>query len=145
LLPLLKNSDYNLIITSDHGQMHFSKSSYIKIMPESELMNYLILPPWGSHRAQIVNVMNGKEKAFEDFFLKKYEKNALLVESEEAIKSGLFGRNYVDDKFRNRFGTHLIIPRKNEFFYYLAPGKTKDFERDFGQHSGLSSDEMEIR
>jgi len=144
LIPLLDEKGYSLIITSDHGHMDFIKDSVVGIKPEGGIMDYMTSHPWGSPRALFMNAMNGKERQFEESFEKHYGKNALLFDVEEALKSGLFGSAYPNNRMRYRFGTHLAVAKGNSFFHYVKPNDKKKFSDTFGHHSGMSAEEMLI-
>ena len=55
LLQDLMGSDYNLIITSDHGQVEVAER--INIDSKSDIMDYLVSPPWGDTRVAFLNVV----------------------------------------------------------------------------------------
>ncbi len=143
LIPALKGSDYNLIITADHGTIEGSKK--IKIRYDARIMDYMLMPPWGDSRIRYAYAAPGKEKQFESYFEKKYGKYALLINSEDAIKSGIFGSRSVKDKIRARFGTHVIIMKGNTTIEYSYPVREPSKRSTMlGYHSGLTEDEMRV-
>lgn len=145
LLPVLEANDYNLVITADHGQVEVMRSTNVSIGATNGLMQYLDAPIWGMGRAPILSVADGMEKKAEDFISRKYSKMAMLVESDEMIKSGIFGRSNVAGGIRYRFGTHMLVPKGSFYFSYLYPGKELRLRgKKFGHHGGLSSYEMEV-
>jgi hypothetical protein len=145
LVPILKANGYNLIITSDHGHLDFNKDHIVPITPTGGIMDYLAMRPWGSPRALFFDVLGGEEKKFEDTFSKMYGSKALLIDSEEALRSGLFGNTHnANSAMRYRFGTHMAIAKDHAFFRYIKPGDNKKPKERFGHHSGMSKDEMEI-
>ena len=141
LLRDLIASDYNLIITADHGQIEIDKR--INIDSKSEIMDYLVNPPWGDARVAYLNVIPGKEKSFKRFFEKKYGNLAILAESDTVIKTGIFGKLKVNEQIRSRFGSHIIIMTGRNIIKYKYP-VLKIEELKAGTHSGLSEDEMYI-
>ncbi|MCL5093130.1 MAG: alkaline phosphatase family protein [Candidatus Marsarchaeota archaeon] len=144
LIPALKQSGWETVITSDHGQGSFNEKDLRKISPQSKVMENLTTYPWGTHRSMFFNAVDGKGKLFEDEFQRSYGKSAYLADSDEAIKSGLFGKSKVSNWLRYRFGTHIAIAKGSSFLYYKYPDK-KDYEKKiFGHHGGMSKDEMEI-
>lgn len=144
LLPALKQNGWEIVITSDHGQGSFTKKGLKQILPKSKVMENLTVYPWGTRRSMFFNVVDGKEKLFEDEFQRSYGKGAYLANSEEAIISGLFGKSKVSNWLRYRFGTHIAIAKGNNFLYYTYTGE-KDYEKKaFGLHGGMSKGEMEI-
>ncbi len=145
LLPLLYDNDFNLVITADHGQIPVRSSSRAIIKATDRIMGYLNMPSWGMSRTPILSAFPGKEKALEEYFSGKYGKKGILVESDEAIRAGVFGRKYVDARLRPRFGTHVVIAKGDSVFKYQYPGKVPKLRKPrFGHHGGMSRDEMEV-
>ena len=140
----LKGSDYNLIITADHGHITIKNTDIIHMNYRSKIMNYLSAPPWNESRLRILTVMSGKEAELEDHFDKTYKDSGYLVRSDEAIKAGLFGAEKVDDFLRSRFGTYMIVPKGSRYFEYDYPDTDKKPREKFGHHGSLSGDEMYI-
>ena len=144
LIPMLKQRGWEIVITSDHGQGSFNEKDLRKISPQSKVMENLTTYPWGTHRSMFFNVVDGKDKLFEDEFQRSYGKSAYLANSEEAIKSGLFGKSHVSNWLRYRFGTHIAIAKGSSFLYYKYPDKKEYEKKIFGHHGGMSKGEMEI-
>ncbi len=142
LVPELRKNGYNLIITSDHGQIEADKK--IILDSRSELLDYLAMPPWGDSRFLCLSVLPGKDGALARFFEKKYGKDAVLVESDELISTGIFGKKVIDKNVRMRFGTHMVLLKGNAVMKYLYPTEEKKGIGKKGFHSGLSALEMKI-
>jgi Type I phosphodiesterase / nucleotide pyrophosphatase len=143
LLPALKKSDYNLVITADHGQVD-SRRLFV-VDRRSEIMKYLWGPPWGGKRMIYLNAMHGREEALRRHFEKRYGDAFLLVESDSAIRSGIFGKKKVSDALRYRFGTHIAIAKGSNtiaYAYPYEPPRSPPFKK--GAHSGLLKEEMEV-
>ncbi len=144
LLPMLKEHGYTLLMTSDHGQLSFRKEHISTIYGKDKLLDYMNMPPWGSPRSGFVSIIPGMEEAFEKELEKKFKDRYLLLNSELAIKDGLFGSAKIPDRLRYRFGTHVLLPKENNYITYKYPYE-KDREREvFGSHGGLSKEEIEI-
>ncbi len=143
LLPQLQESDYNLVMIADHGQVEIERS--LELDKGSKLMEYLSLPPWGDSRVLFMNVSPGKEAAFNKFFDGAYGKDAILVESDVAIKSGIFGKTAVIKGLRDRFGSHIcILKGDNTTMKYQYPlPNSKKFDKR-GAHSSITPEEMYI-
>ena len=143
LLPALEKSDYNLIITADHG--HTIIKNWIKIDSKNKIMEHLNGPPWGDSRIMFFNTVSGHEEALRKYVAEKYSKYAILEESDTVISTGIFGKKKIDEKIRYRFGTHMLIAKPNFAFSYIYPKNTQTNAVDFvGTHSGLSREEMEV-
>ena len=144
LLPELDGSDYELIVTADHGQIEVKKK--ILLNGRSRIMQYLALPPWGDMRMLCMSALPGKEAALTRQFEKDYGNDAIIVDSESLIGTGIFGKTEVGDDVRPRFGTHIALAKGNAALHYEYPiaGRTKRQYRFKGTHSGLSRYEMEV-
>lgn len=144
VLPILDGSDYELIITSDHGQVELNKN--IHLAPESDIMQYLAMPPWGDMRVLCMNALPGKEDALMKQFDKDYGNDAVLVDSESLIRTGIFGKTIVRADVRPRFGTHFALVKGHVSMHYEYPlfGNKKKHYNPKGTHSGLSKYEMEV-
>ncbi len=143
LMPSLRKNDYNLVLTADHGQV-VNRRRFV-VDRGSGIMRYLWGPPWGGKRLLYFNAIHGKEEALRRQFEREYGKSFLLVESESAIRSGIFGKRRVDDALRYRFGTHIAIATGNDSMVYEYPYDPPRAPRNYkGSHSGLQAGEMEV-
>ena len=143
LLPALQKNDYNLVITADHGQTAAKK--FIKINGKSEIMKYLVGPPWGDARVIFMDAMHGKGEALRKSFEKNYGDKMLLFESDQLIRTGIFGKKKANEAIRYRFGSHIAIAKGNNVIDYEYPYEVPRHRVSKpGVHSGLSRDEMEV-
>ena len=142
LLPALEKSDYNLIITADHG--HTEVNKWLIIDSKSKIMNYLYGPPWGDARIMFMNVIPKYENDLKKYVAEKYSKYAILEDSDEVISTGIFGKNKANEKIRYRFGTHILLAKNNVALEYSYPNINQSNKRPVGIHSGLSEDEMRV-
>jgi len=142
LLPTLEQSDYNLIITADHG--HTKVNKWLIIDSKSKIMNYLYGPPWGDARIMFMNVIPKYENDLKKYIAEKYSKYAILEDSDKLISIGIFGKNKINEKIRYRFGTHILLAKNNVALEYSYPSIKQNDKRHIGIHSGLSEDEMSV-
>lgn len=142
LLPHLEKNGYNLVITSDHGQMEAKKKIMIK--SDDEIMRHLVMPPWGDARTLFMNALPGNEDGLVKTFESIYGKDALIVESGELIDTGIFGSRKVSEKLRHRFGTHIALVKNDKVMKYQYPTEKPKESKHQGFHSGLSEAEMSI-
>ncbi len=150
LLPKLKDNGWELIISSDHGQISSKHDDISRFDARSSALKYLRNPPWGTDRSMFFDSSEGLEEKFEKEFNKEFSKNFVLYDSNDAIKSGLFGSTKVDDSLRYRFGTHIAIATRKNIIYYKYPGGREYpggkewISGSSGHHGGLSKEEIEI-
>ena len=144
VLPLAKEHGYDLIITADHGQINTKFEDRRIVKHDDELMKYLDMPLWGGSRAVFMKSRHGEEEKLEEYISKRFQDEGILIRSEEAIKSGLFGAPKVSDELRYRFGDYLYLPKGARSLYFLYPETEQQVYDYKGLHGGLSSKEMYI-
>lgn len=148
IFPIAKETGYKALITSDHGHMTLKSEDIIAVESNDKISEFLTMPPWGSYRYYFLDVIEGKEDKFEQFFEATYGKKALLFKSDDLIKSGIFGGTNVKKGFEYRFGNYTMIGIGRNFFYYLYPGKKKWWANSSysqsGVHGGMSEAEMYV-
>lgn len=144
LLPVLKKNGYDLVITADHGQIDTGADKTVRIDGKSDIARYLEMPLWCEKRLRIAKVRPGGERGFAECFERDYGRFGRIIESDEAIRSGIFGAGGVPAERRYLFGTHLILPKSDYMFAYDPDGHDTPLRQLSGQHGGLSADEMYI-
>lgn len=148
LFAVARKAGYSILITSDHGLITIKAKDIISIENSDNIMKFMTMPPWGSHRYQFMDVVDGIDELFERAFNVKYRKNAILLRSDDAIMTGLFGSRTVEKGVRYRFGKYIAIALGNHFFYYLYPHKKKwwlDAKwHHAGVHGGMLPKEMYV-
>ncbi len=144
LLPEIKEHGWSLFITADHGHVSFKKEHVSTIYGTDKLVTYMNTAPWGCSRAAFVSIIPEMENKFKDELEKRFKEKYILLDSNDAIKEGLFGSKGVPEKLRYRFGSHIIIPKDNNYFIYKYPYQKEKDRELFGSHGGMSKEEMEI-
>lgn len=142
VLPDLRKSDYDLIITSDHGQIEAKRM--IEFNGKSEIMRFLVGPLWGDSRVMFMNVLEGKEDSLRAKIETQFGKDLIFLDSESAIGAGIFGSTKAREEIRYRFGTHMLIASGDVAMAYKYPHETVRHKEYFGFHSGLSEAEMRV-
>jgi predicted AlkP superfamily pyrophosphatase or phosphodiesterase len=133
--------DTLLIITADHGQSELYERNTISPSDHSEIMDKLWIPPTGDSRATFFYVKPGEIDAVKDYINKKLKDKLLVLESNNAIRKGLFGISPNKKRIDGRVGDLILLPYKNYSFAYRYKASEKDFKMK-GAHGGLSEDEM---
>ncbi|MFC1755319.1 alkaline phosphatase family protein, partial [Thermoproteota archaeon] len=130
-----------LLIASDHGHHTFVNNKTIKISDHSKLIRDLQIPPTGSSRAAYLYPKSGKLEDIKKYFYTHFKDNFLLLESEDALKQGLFGRGTINEETKDRIGEIIVLPKKGSALYYsYKPENNHRFLK--GGHGGLMEDEM---
>ncbi len=135
LLPL--NSDTEIIVIADHGQIPIDELVYMDL---NKYDKYFYAFPAIDSGTSTFYVKKGMEKQFEKEFKKDYGETLLLFKKEEFIKNKMFGKRMT--KYANTsLGEYISLCRKNKAFY-SEYSKAKDSIK--GNHTGLSKEELII-
>jgi predicted AlkP superfamily pyrophosphatase or phosphodiesterase len=136
-----------LLMTSDHGGVSVvpQDTTYLNGFPQ--VVENLqcgkggkrILPT-GSPRDVFLHVREEKLRETQELLVQKIGGKAKIVETEEAIKAGLFGLGEVGSEFFDRVGNLLILPYGNETVWFEHV-KGIRFSL-LGHHGGLTEKEM---
>lgn len=146
----LKEANAELFVFSDHGQVVFKDSDIERIGWKDKFLDFLEMPVFGNSRSFYMKIIDGKEKAFEDYFEKKYSKKAALFDTNELIKAGIFGKKKLPEFARFNLGDKTAITKDNAYFSFAKYGeenhtnKNKYNSENIGTHGGMSHEEMEI-
>lgn len=138
------------LLTADHGM--------IEIVPEETLYlnrevpsfeKYIarndkgeLLVPAGSCRDFFLHIrpeyLDEAKKVLEEWLGKR----AMVMKTDDLISRGFFGSQPPSERFRERVGNLVILPRGNHSVWWYEKDR---FEQHFkGMHGGLSCAEMEI-
>ncbi|MFH1978698.1 MAG: alkaline phosphatase family protein [Candidatus Aenigmatarchaeota archaeon] len=139
-LDKVRNPGTLVIISADHGFVNVDHEKTFYFHDHDELTENLIVPPSGEDRFVYLFVKNGKLDEIKDY-IKNNVKNTIAIESEKAIKLGLFGHNEPRIETIGRIGDLILIPKKDNIFTYAYSIEDILF-RVKGYHGGLSRNEM---
>lgn len=131
-----KLSNYDLIITADHGHIECEQ---IVLSDYPDFINLLERNTSTEGRACSFWVKKGKEKEFTDMFNELFRKDFILLSKKEVLENDLFGYGKSHKNFESSIGDYMAIAIKNKYFeYYYYDDDIKT------QHGGLTKEEIEI-
>jgi hypothetical protein len=136
-----------LLMTSDHGEVTIVPEDTTYLNEFTDVIGNLkqgktgkpILPT-GSARDVFLHVKEENLTETKELLTKKVGGKAKVVETEEALNKGLFGRGEVTSQFLDRAGNLLILPYRNETVWFEHFPDIK--YNPVGQHGGLNEEEM---
>ena len=138
-----------LIVTADHGQINVNPAetiylngyrNVVKDFQKSRRGN-AILPSW-SARDVSLHLSEDRIHDAKTTLSERLKDKAVVLTTKEATKIGLFGLKTPSNRFIQRSGNVLILPRRNGTIWYHHPnGKRFQF---LGAHGGLSEEEILI-
>ncbi len=150
LPPTLK--DTLILLFADHGVMAVSpeETVYINTHPlYTELAPLLrknargqVLAPAGSPRDMFLYVREDALPEAQEILARITDGRADIVPTEMLIAQGAFGRHPLSDRFLQRVGNLVILPRPREAVWWYEKDRFEQKQR--GHHGGLSPEEMEI-
>jgi predicted AlkP superfamily pyrophosphatase or phosphodiesterase len=131
-----------LVLTADHGQATLSREKCINMENHPNLLQNLIIPFAGDIRAAYLYVKPNKMSQVKQYFCQHFESLFHVMESPEALKSGLFGLGEARRETYDRIGDLIAVSKDGSSIYYSY---LQDIEiRYLGFHGGLTQDEMLI-
>ena len=144
-----KFKDTLFLLTADHGQMPISPKTTIylnQIYPE--ITQYLrknrqgkIIAPGGSSRDQFLYVKDEYVEKVKQDLTAKLKGAAEIYATDDLIKQEFFGKK-ISTRFLERVGSLVILPYVNQSVWWYEKGRFE--QKLYGQHGGLSKEEIEI-
>lgn len=129
--------DTLLILTADHGQIHTPLDPNYVLKNHPDLNDMLHMQPSGENRLSYLYIRPGKRDAVRQYYENTWPGKFVIIDSEKAIQSGLFGPGPAHPNLRARAGDLIVAARDNA---YLWSAEKADFMA--GRHGGLHPDEM---
>jgi Type I phosphodiesterase / nucleotide pyrophosphatase len=128
-----------LLITADHGHVPMPGDSGTTLEDYAELRDCLMLPPTGGARYPYFTALPGRTEELRDR-LRPLEGPFRLLEADQALAGGLFGRDGVNPEVRSRIGDLIALATGDACLWQrdTAP----ETRRVRGLHGGLSEEEM---
>jgi hypothetical protein len=136
-----------LLVTADHGAINTNpdKTTYLN-RSQKPLTNRKCgkdrkrILPTGSPRDIFLHIKDEKLCETKEALTQQIGGKAQVLETQEAIKNGLFGVGKASREFVERAGNLLILPYAKETIWFTNPeGRKITF---LGQHGGLNPEEM---
>ncbi|MGE5188361.1 MAG: alkaline phosphatase family protein [Betaproteobacteria bacterium] len=136
-----------ILVTADHGAVNVNpaETTYLNYLPKT-LLNLKCGPdrkpimPTGSPREVFLHIKENKLQETKDWLTQKISGKAQVLETSEAVESGLFGSGDPSQSVLDRLGNLMILPCGNGTVWFESPGGCK--LTYLGQHGGLSGQEM---
>ncbi len=134
----MDKSDFNLVITSDHGLLDTPNILRLKDYPVLE--QSMVMPFCGEPRVRFCYVRPFMTKEFESC-AKRIDK-CELFRSKELLHKGYYGKGKVNPKMFDRIGDYTLVMKENFIFKDLIPSEErKEYPAN---HGGLSKEEMHV-
>ena len=127
------------ILTADHGAIHTPQKTNRELKNHPKLLNMLTMLPSGENRCTYLHVQTGQKDNVCAYIHEHWPEDFYLIDSKQALESGLFGPGPHHPDATNRIGDLLAIAKNTAYFWWA------DKENHLlGRHGGLSDQEMII-
>lgn len=137
---LSKIDDLTIVFTADHGQTNVH--NYV-IMNFNKYSKYFYSEPTIDFGTASYYVKNELKEEFVKEFNKDFKDKMYLFETKEFIKRNMFGTGKFSDCAMHGLGEFISLCKK-DFCFINSNDTEKYFQKTFGNHSGLTKDEMII-
>jgi predicted AlkP superfamily pyrophosphatase or phosphodiesterase len=135
-LPTKDREGTLLLITADHGQLRVPPEHILTASEDPNLREHLMIPVTGESRAAFVVPRPGRAAAVRDYLESVGPGWFTVVDSSEALESGLMGTPVADETYA-RAGQLLVLPRGDHALQRARPTTPL-----LSRHGGLTQDEM---
>lgn len=138
------------VISADHGQVNVDPKETIYLDKIAGLLDFFRISsngnqilPWGGKREMFLAIKDDKQGETLNLLQGIIGDDAELVESEKALKAGLFGHTLVKHPhLKSRIGDILVLPKGNKTVWYHHPNEEPYKLK--GEHGGLSDAELKV-
>lgn len=133
------NDNFEIILTADHGQTNINN---IVTMDFDKYNEYFYASPSIDLGTATFFVKEEYRDIFKREFQKDFNNSMILYTKEELLKNEFFGKNrtkYAEDCL----GEYISLCKKG-YAFYNRENEYNEKDRIFGNHTGLTKDEMEI-
>ena len=131
------NEDTMLIVTADHGQVDIRRFYNFCGSPFEK---FFVRRPALEQRAMAFYIRKGMEREFERSFKEEFEKDYILLNKDQVLRSKLFGDRQNHPRFEEFIGDYLAIAKSDMVLIY----REQDDLYAKGQHAGICDDELMI-
>jgi len=126
-----------LLLSADHGSMATPKNARYELVNYPDLLDCFVMQPTCENRLAFFYIKPGRMQDVRTYFEKTWPGEFALIDPDDALEQGLFGKGPFDENARERLGD-LIAAARGDAYLWWAP-KPNHME---GRHGGLSKAEM---
>jgi len=131
--------DVVVLMTADHGHITTNpEEPHYQAGNHPELIDKLHMLPTGENRLSQLFVKPGQLEAVREYIQRAWPDQAVVLDSEHALRQGLFGPGEPYQKVHERIGDLLVVWRDDAYLWW-TPNKNNN---RVGRHGGLSPEEM---
>jgi hypothetical protein len=129
--------DVVLLLLADHGQVATPIRPKHQLATHPNLARRLHLAPTGESRLPYLYLRPGQAEAVDDYFVRAWPGNFEVLDSDHALRAGLFGPGTPCDQAAARLGDRIVVSRDSAYLWWADKPDTL-----LGRHGSLTADEM---
>lgn len=107
-------------------------------------MKLLMVPPTGETRISYLYPAEGAASDVKEYLRERFGRNCVILDSERALRAGLFGRGRAKEGIESRIGSLMALPKPGfGLKYFFREREEEDVGKlPRGAHGGLTEDEQ---
>ncbi len=126
-----------LVLLSDHGQVATAVQPHYQLAQHPGLGRRLHISPTGEARLPYLYLRPGQAAAVDEYVERAWPGAFTRLESDHALRAGLFGPGTPNEKAASRLGDVVLISRGPAYLWWSDKPDTL-----LGRHGSLTADEM---
>jgi hypothetical protein len=126
-----------LLLLADHGQVSTPIQPHYQLTRHNDLTRRLHLTPTGESRLPYLYLRPGQAQAVEEYLARAWPGAFGLLDSEHALRAGLFGPGEPCDQAAARLGDRIVVSRDSAYWWWADRPDTL-----LGRHGSLTAEEM---
>jgi len=126
-----------LILIADHGSKATPHYSKYELNRHPDLTDCLVMQPTCENRLAFLYIKPGKVQTVRDYFKRIWPEDFVLIDSDIALNSGLFGEGPFHPQARERMGDLIVVAKGDAYLWWVPKPNHMA-----GRHGGLSDEEM---
>lgn len=139
ILNANSRGDTLLLISADHGQITTPANTGYHLANHPDLTGMLTMMPTCENRLAFLYTHPGTEKALKTYLKKTWVDDFQVFSSQQAVKSGLFGKGKQHPRLMERVGNQVVLAHQDAYWWW-----SNKENRQVSRHGGLSAEEMLI-
>jgi hypothetical protein len=137
--PLQRSAanDVVLVLLADHGQVSTPIEPHYQLARHNDLTRRLHLTPTGESRLPYLYLQPGQAEAVEEYLARTWPGAFGVLDSNHALRSGLFGPGTPCGQAGARLGDRIVVSRDSAYLWWADKPDTL-----LGRHGSLTAEEM---
>ncbi len=136
-IPVSDREDTLFLLCADHGMVSTIQDPWFEVRNHSQVWNKLVMPPSGENRLAYLYPYAHSATQLSSEIQETWGDSFLQINSQDAIKSGIFGQGIAHPAFADRVGETMLIATQDAYLWWAYKENTLK-----GRHGALHRSEM---